>query len=201
MHGVIEVNEPFKSISAVRPKRPNGHQQRKKARRGGHSIMWKRITANFDEAVKQFGANPAIAAPLTRLVFFEHLTKTQGMAGRRYADVVRKYERFHMAAGSRSAKSCNLEPARNTEDQELERIANRGKMREYEAAAKVAKREYKRAMRVLEQFADPITGRNFAKDALDNLCLADVEPPANYRASIAAVLTMMAQEFAVKEKR
>lgn len=163
--------------------------------------MWKRLTASFDDAVKKFAANPAIVAPLTRLVFFEHLTVTQGMAGRRYADIMRKFERFHMAAGSRSARSANLEPTRNVEDQELERIIRAFKLKEYEAAAKVAKREYKRLNKVLAPFADPISGRNYAKDKLDRLCLEDIEPESADRAGIGVVLTLIAKEFGVNEQR
>jgi hypothetical protein len=215
MHGAIQVNDQIKSVSAVK-KRPSGHQQRTKHRRGGENVRWKRVTEGFDaairelnhcapdkldELVKVIAAGKKITVPVTRLVYFGHLTVTQGMAARRYADIHRKFERFHMSAGSRSARSANLEPARNSEDQELERIINRGLLSEYEAAAKVAKREYKRVMKVLDGFRDPITGRNFAKDVLDNLCLSDVEPPSDTRASIGAVLSMIAKEFGIGEKR
>lgn len=198
--GAVTVNNPPKSISAQKPKREGGHARAKK-KRGGENVMWKRITANFDEAVRQFGANKAIATPLTRLVFFKHLSTTQGMAGRRYANIMRKFARFHMAVSGHSARSANLEPTRGVEDQELERIIRNFKLKEYEAAAKVAKREYNRLMKVLAKFADPITGRNYAKDQLDNLCLNDKEPEAADRASIAAVLSMIAKEFGVLEKR
>lgn len=200
MHGAIQVNEQIKSISAVKPPRPSGHQQRTK-KRGGENVLWKRVTANFDDAVKKFAANPAIGVPLTRLVFFKHLTVTQGMAGRRYADIVRNFERYHMAAGSRSAGSANLEPSRGGEDQELERHNNNGTMLDYLTEAKHAKRQYKRVMKVLDRYRDPVTGRNFAKDVLDNLCLTDIEPPAESRASIGVVLSEIAKEFGIGEKR
>lgn len=188
----------IKSISAVKPKREGGHSRAKK-KRGGWNVMWKRITENFDDAVRRAGADPRIAVPLTRLVLFHHLTTTQGMAGRRYADIIRKFERFHMASSARSARSANLEPARGVEDTELEQIHVNGNLKEYEAAAKVAKREYKRLMKVVDKFADPITGRNFARDQLDNLCIFDREPPSDARASIGAVLSMIAKEFGINE--
>jgi hypothetical protein len=134
-------------------------------------------------------------------VFFEHLTTTQGIAGRRYADIMRKFARFHMASGSYSARSANLEPVRGVEDQELERIIRAFKLKEYEAAAKVAKREHKRLMKVLDGFRDPTTGRNYAKDKLDRLCLQDIEPESADRAGIAVVLTLIAKEFGVNEQR
>lgn len=201
MHGAVQVNEQIKSISAVKPARPSGHQQRRKRLAGGRNVLWKRVTASFDDAVKKFAANPAIAAPLTRLVFFEHLTITQGMAGRRYADIMRAFERYHMAAGSRSARSANLEPVRKADDQELERRARDGSMEDYLAEAKYAGRQHKRLMKVLGRFADPITGRNYAKDQLDNLCLNDQEPESADRAGIAVVLSLIAKEFGVNEKR
>lgn len=199
MHGVAKVNDQLKPI-AVRPYRGSG-QQRAKKRRGGENVLWKRVTMNFDDAVKQFAANPAIATPLTRLVFFKHLTVTQGMAGRRYADVVRAFERYHMAAGSRTPRSANLEPSRGGEDQELQRHANNGSMEDYLAEAKYAKKQYKKLCKVLDRFVDPITGRNLARDMLDELCLRDIEPPSASRASIGAVLSMMAREFGIGEKR
>jgi len=201
MHGATLNDQlKIKSISAVKPSRGSG-QTRAKKRRGGENVLWKRVTANFDDAVKQFAANPAIAAPLTRLVFFKHLTVSQGMAGRRYANVVRDFEKYHMAAGSRTARSANLEPVRNSEDQTLERHANNGSMQDYLDKARYAKRQYKKLMKVLDRFADPITGRNYAKDALDNLCVLDQEPASADRAQIGVILSMIASEFAVKEKR
>lgn len=215
MHGAIQVNEQIKSVSAVK-KRPSGYAQRTKHRRGGENVRWKRVTEGFDAAIRELNhcapdkldelvkiiaAGKKITVPVTRLVYYGHLTVTQGMAARRYADIHRQFERFHMAAGSRSARSANLEPARNSEDQELERITNRGHLREYEAAAKVAKREHKRIMKVLDRYRDSVTGRNFAKDVLDNLCLTDIEPPSESRASIAIVLSEIAKEFGIGEKR
>jgi len=201
MHGA-SVNEQvkIKSISAAKPSRGSG-QTRAKKRRGGENVLWKRVTANFDDAVKVFAANPAIGVPLTRLVFFKHLTVSQGMAGRRYADIVRKFERYHMAAPARQARSANLQPSSKGEDQELERHANNGTMREYLDDARYAKRQYKKLMKVLDRFADPITGRNYAKDQLDNLCLLDQEPETADRAALGAILSIIADAFAVKEKR
>src|SRR4051812_28042387 len=134
MHGALQVNEQSKSISAVKT-RPSGYQQRRKKALRGRNVMWKRLTASFDDAVKQFAANPAIVAPLTRLVFFEHLTVTQGMAGRRYADIMRGFAKYHMESSGHSAKSANLEPVRGVKDQELARRAVNGTMEDYLAEA------------------------------------------------------------------
>lgn len=201
MHGAVQVNDHIKSISAQKPPRPSGHQQRRKKLAGGRNVLWKRLTASFDDAVKQFAANPAIVAPLTRLVFFEHLTTTQGMAGRRYADIMRDFAKYHMENGGHSAKSANLEPVRGVKDQELRRRVLDGSMKEYEADARYAKRQHKRLMKALGPFADPITGRNYAKDKLDRLCLQDIEPESADRAGIAAILTIIAKEFGVNEQR
>lgn len=201
MHGATVNEQPkIKSISAVKPSRGSG-QTRAKKRRGGENVLWKRVTANFDDAVKQFAANPAIGVPLTRLVFFRHLTVSQGMAGRRYADIVRAFGRYQMASDARTPRSANLEPSTKADDQTLARHANNGTMREYLADARYAKRQYQKLMKILDRFADPITGRNYAKDRLDNLCLLDQEPETADRAAIGAILSMIANEFAVKERR
>lgn len=197
--GAYAVADLPKSISAQKPKREGGHSRAKK-RRGPENVLWKRVTASFDDAVKRFAADPAIVAPLTRLVFFKHLTVRQGMAGRRYADVMRTYERFHVAGAQRSTRAQNLEPMRGA-DQEIERRIRNGTIAEYERDARHAKRDYKRMMKVLDRYADPVTGRNVAKDVLDNLCLSDAEPPAQWRSNLGVVLTAIADEFAVKEKR
>lgn len=193
MHGATQVTHPIKSISAVK-KRPSGYQQRKN-RRGGENVMWRRITDSFDADVKRFASNPAIAAPLTRLVLFNHLTKDQGRAGRRYAEVVRDYEKYFLPPLSRSARSAALEPVRKADDQEIQRHIVRGTIDEYEDKARAAKRKYQRAFKVLAGYADPITGRNYAKDTLDDLCLSDKEPPSEYRAQLGIVLTALAKAF------
>lgn len=193
MHGAMPVTEPIKNISAYK-KRPSGYQQRRN-RRGGENVMWRRITDSFDTDVKRFASNPAIAAPLTRLVLFNHLTKDQGKAGRRYAEVVRDFEKYFLPPISRTARSAALEPVRGGEDQEIQRHIVRGTMDEYELNARSAKRKYQRAMKVLDTFKDPITGRNIAKDTLDNLCLSDQEPPTEYRKSVGVVLTALAKLF------
>lgn len=198
--GATKVNEQIKSISAVPPKREGGHARAKK-KRGGENVLWKRVTANFDEAVKKFAASPEIATPLTRLVFFKHLTTKQGMAGRRYADIVSRFERYHVDKSSRAARSQSFEPVRGGEDQEIQRRILNGTISDYEADARMARRQYKRMQKVLERYADPISGRNVAKNLLDDLCLSQIEPPEQYRKNIGAVLEAIANEFAVKEKR
>lgn len=192
----------IKSISAAKPSRGSGQSRgRQAARRGSANVLWKRITASYDEEVRNFAKNPALVSPITRWVLFHHLTPSQGMAGRRYADVVKKFHRFTVPIQSTSAKSANLEPVRGAEDQELERHFWNGTLAEYEQEARHAKRQYKRLMKVLDRFRDPITGRNPAKDALDTLCISDIEPPAQLRKDIAVVLSAVAKEFGIGEKK
>lgn len=197
LQGATVTDQP-KSISAVKPKREGGHSRAKKRFRG-HNVMWKRITTAFDDDLKRLGANPAMVAPLSRWVLFNHLSKTQGGAGRRYADIIRNFEHYFVASGSRSPRSANLEPARGAEDQEIQRRIQNGTIADYERDARDAKSQYKRLMKVMARYADPITGRNLAKDSLDTLCLADTEPPTEYRPHIAIVLTAIAKEFGLGE--
>lgn len=199
MHGGIGVNTAIKSITAVKPPRPSGAQQRKK-RRGGFNVKWKRITAAYDEHLKQLGADPAMAAPLSRWGVYEILTPKQARAGRYYTTIMVRFARYCLPVGSRNVRSANLEPLR-AEDQEIEQRINNGTFDQYERDAERAKKEYRRCMRVLEKFADPVTGRNFAKDALDQLCLQEIEPPTAHRPQIAAVLNLIADAFGIKEGR
>jgi hypothetical protein len=198
MHGAISVSE-LKSISAVKPPRPSGAQQRRK-RRGGHNMIWKRIETSYEE-LKKFGADPAMVAPLTRWVVTDILTNVQGAAGQRYAQIVRKFERYHLSASSRTPRSAALEPSRGGADDELEKEIRKGTLGQFQADAKKAKRQYLRLMKVLARYADPLTGRNPAKDHLDTLCLADQEPPAAIRKDIAVVLSAIAKEFSIDGRR
>lgn len=188
------MSDPIKSISAVR-KQPSGAANRRTAakKRGGENVLWKRVTASFDDAVKKFAANPEIGSPVTRLVFFKHFTAEQGMAARRYATIMRKFERFHIE-GSRSARAQDYNRGSAGDDQELERHAFNGTLDQYEAEARQAKRHYKRLLKVIAPFQG-------AKEMLDQLCLLEIEPPAAHRASCAAVLSMIAKEFSVMDER
>jgi hypothetical protein len=209
------VSTPIKSVSAVKPRRLNGREIAKK-KRGGENVRWKRLTATFDDAMRELvrvppdkldaavalmAANQRIAAPVTRLVFFKHLTVTQGIAARRYASIVRNFERYHVANATRSARAQDIDKPRAGEDQEIQRHLNRGTIEDYEREAKKARKEYDRAQKVLTRYSDAITGRNEAKNVLDDLCLSDIEPPAQYRQNIAAVLQALADAFGVKERR
>lgn len=191
----VAVTEARNPISAQKPKRKGGQHYVRKARRGGHNVIWRRITAAFDDELKKFGANPAMVAPLSRWVLFEHLNRTQGAAGRYYADVMRNYSRFYMEKTARSPRSANLEPSTSGADQEIQRRILDGSIEDYEREARYAKQQYRRCMKVLGRFADPITGRNIAKDRIDTLCLADQEPPAQDRKDISIVLDALAKEF------
>lgn len=200
MHGVA-VTET-KSISAAKPSRGSGQtRQRRRGKRENANILWRRVTASYDEEVRNFAKNPALVSPITRWVLFQHLSPTQGMAARRYADIIREFRRFHTEDQSTSPRSANMEPVRGIKDQELERRALDGSMADYEDKAKYARKQYKRLMKVLARFADNVTGRNFAKEALDMLCVHDMEPPKQQRGDIGGVLTAIAKEFGVGEKR
>jgi hypothetical protein len=184
------------NISAKKT-RESGTQRAKKRFRG-HNVIWRRITAAFDEELRQFGANPAMVAPLSRWVLFGHLSKSQGAAGRYYAGVVKKFDRYCVPIHARTPRSPSLEPLR-AEDEELERRIRMGTLDQYEHDAKFAKSQYRRVMKILDAFADPITGRNLAKDALDQLCLSEEELPSSVRKDVGVVLTALAKEFGIGE--
>lgn len=190
------------SVAAIKAKGKEGPSTRAKKRRGGQNVMWRRITAAYDEELKRFGANPAMVAPVTRWVLFGHLTKTQGMAGRRYADIVRNFDKYHANAPRRDAKSADMQPTTNrASDTTIEKHIQNGTIEEYEDRAAYARRQYNRLMRLLAKYADPVTGRNLVKDYLDTLCLSDQEPPTEVRENLAAVLGVVAREFGLGEKK
>lgn len=213
--GAIKVNTPIKSISAAKPSRGSG-QTREKNKRGGHGVLWKRLTATLDAALAEAKKLPPdqidkavammatctkLSSPVSRAVFLGHLTPSQGMAARRYAGIVRQFERYHVVAALRTARAQNYQPVRKGEDQEIQRHIVRGTLPDYEREAKKAKKEYEKAMKVLARYADGTTGRNVAKNVIDDFCLSDLHPPQQYQQNVAAVLQAIADAFGVREKR
>jgi hypothetical protein len=180
------------SISAVKPKRESG-SSRMKRKRGGENVGWKRVVDNLDDLVRAVGSDPGMGTPVTRWVYFKHLTPTQGMAARRYADIMRRFDRFHTDTKSRTARAQNYALGSGGEDQELERRASDGTMDQYLADARKAKRHYNKLAKVIAPF-------HGAKEMLDNLCILEIEPPANHRASCAAVLSLVAKAFGIDEQ-
>jgi hypothetical protein len=213
--GADTVNSPIKSV-AVAKRRPNGRDYAKAKKNGGRNVLWKRLTATIDEALLEakllppdqidkavaiMAACTKLTSPVSRLVFMGHLTVTQGMAARRYAGIIAKFERYHVDGATRSARAQDIDRGRGGEDHEIERHLNNGTIDDYERRARRAKREYEKALTVLNRYRHEISGRNEAKNILDDLCLSDIEPPAQYRENVAAVLQGLASAFGVREKR
>jgi hypothetical protein len=182
------VNE-LKSISAVKPKRESG-SRRMKRKRGGENVGWHRIQRDWNDLVKMHGGGQIGGVALTRWIYFKHLTPVQGQAGLRYADIMRKFDRYHTDTKSRTARAQNYALDSGGEDQELERRASDGTMDQYLADARKAKRQYMKLHKVIAPF-------HGAKEMLDRLCILDIEPPSNHRASCATVLTLVAKEFGI----
>jgi hypothetical protein len=202
MHGAAPLHD-VKSISAVK-KRPSGHARAKAKHRGGWNVIWKRIELAWEQDLKnwkKFGTNPSMVAPLSRWVIFTHISSRQARAGRGYAAIVRAFERYTLPSSARTPQSANWEPSPRGGDQEIERHINNGTLREYESDADGAKKAYRKSMKVLERYADPITGRNLAKDMLDTLCLQEQEIPDAYRKDIGIVLSALADAYFGKEER
>jgi hypothetical protein len=214
--GAVKLSTPIKSVSAVKPRRMNGRDYAAKNKRGGHEVLWKRLTSTLDAAMAEAKKLPPdkidkaveiiascskLTSPVSQAVFMGHLTVTQGMAARRYAQIVGAFERYHVLNATRSARAQDIDKARGGEDHEIERHLNRGTINDYEREAKKAKREYERAHKILDRFRHVDTGRNEAKNILDDFCLSDIWPPQQYQQNVAAVLQAIANEFGIKEKR
>lgn len=213
--GALKLTTPIKGISAVKARRLNGREIAAK-RRGGHDVLWKRLTSTIDEAMAEakklpphqidkaiaiMAAGAKLTSPISRAVFMGHLTVTQGMAARRYADIVRKFERYHIDRASRSPRAQDVDRGRGGADDEIERHMQAGTINDYEREAQKARKQYERAMKVLDRYCIPDTGRNEAKNVLDDFCLSDVTPPQQYQQNVAAVLQALALAFGIKETR
>lgn len=178
-------------------KRPSKPSESQRPARGRENVQWKRIKelsmqGQLDHALT---VTKESASVIARWLLFKHLTPLEAEAARRYAFIMGRFDRF-FTEGRRTAKSPSYERAYG-EDQELERRALEGTIGVMEVSAKKARRNYERLQKYLANFRDPVTGRNQMKEALDQLCCEDIEPPAEYRKDIAAALRLIAHEFGV----
>ena len=185
--GTINVNEPIKSISAVK-KYPRAKTKRNLAKARGRQ-MWKTIQNQGDDLVKLGIINKESQSALSRMRLMTHLTDLEYQAGRRYAMIVGRFERF-CTDTRRNAKSQSYERGYG-EDQTLERHFWNGTLGDYENEARDAKKEYAKLIKILDPYG------SVAKSLLDDLCCSDIEPPPNTRDNVAVVLRMVAKGFGV----
>jgi hypothetical protein len=183
-NGAITVNAAIKSVSAVK-KYP-----RAKPKRGGETVIWHRYKSLDEEALAAYKISRELVSAIGRLMVHNHLTPLQAEAARRVAYIMARFEKYHVE-GRRTARSPSFERAFGS-DQELERLANEvDGIKEYEKRAKKARKDYEKLMKVLAPYGSQ------AKAVLDDLCCSDIEPPAQYRANIALVLSKVAKAFDV----
>jgi hypothetical protein len=176
----------LKSVSAVK-KYPRAHKGR-----GGENVQWHRIKSLDASVLDAAKISRDAASVLGRLLLFKHLTPLQAEAGRRYAYIVARFEKYSIE-GRRTTKSPAYERAYGS-DQELERLSNiPDGIAEYEKRAKNARRDYDKLMKELNRFPG-------AKGVLDDLCCSDIEPPAEWRDNVATVLSVVAKRFGVSVK-
>lgn len=184
------VNEQIKSVSAI--KRYPRAQTKKNHQKARGRRIWKTIQNQGDDMVKLGIISKESQSALNRLRLMTHFTDLEYQAGRRYALIVGRFERF-CTDTRRNAKSPSYERGYG-EDQELERHATFGTTADYEDAARDAKKEYEKLMKVIAPYGAQ------AKSLLDDLCCSDIEPPADYRSNLAVVLRMVAAGFGVTER-
>lgn len=183
------VNQEIKSVSAVK-RYPRARTKQNHAKARGRQI-WKAIQHHGDDLVRLGIIAKESQSALSRMRLMTHLSGMEYEAGRRYALIIGRFERF-CTDTRRNAKSPSYERGFGT-DQELERHAMAGTTADYEDAAKDAKKEYRRLMKVLEPYGSQ------AKSLLDDLCCSDIEPPSTARENLAVVLRMVAKAFGVTE--
>lgn len=184
------VTEPIKSVSAVK-KYPRAATSKDNARARGRRI-WKDLADHGDDMVRLGQITKETRSVITRFVLFGHLTQIEGEAAKRYAYIVARFEKYCIPT-KRDAKSPSYEKAFGS-DQELERRERNGTMADYEDAAKDARRQYNKLIKVLGAYGSQ------TKSVLDDFCLSDVEPATEFRPNLAIVLRVVAKAFGVTAK-
>jgi hypothetical protein len=189
---MLQVNEgAIVPSNAVYKKRSRDRQ-----RRGAVGLKWRRVKDNIDVLVDRAGANPEMGSEISRAVLFETLTRGEGMAARRYGEIVGAYERFwNVDQMKRSAASPSYMRGARGEDNELERRIAMGTIAEYERMSKRAKKRYERLQKVIAPYVHiegMVTG---ARGWLDDLCCNDIPVPSAVMPSLAKVLRQIGIEF------
>lgn len=186
------MNQPGapKGISAVKT------HQRKRAR-GDENVIWKRVQTMDADLLKAKGISRELVGVIGRWLLFKHLSPFEAEAARRYAYIMSRFDKYH-TEGRRSARSQSYERAFGA-DQELERRHIEGTTDTYEKSARRARKQYDKLQKLLLHYRD-ITGRNLMKDALDQMCCEDIEPPSEYRSDMAAALNHIGHKFGVEVK-
>lgn len=165
--------------------------RRRRPRKKGENVIWRRIKDNIDDLVVRVGTNPEIASVVSRLVLYGHLTKEEGAVATFYTDKMNRYAR--LVTGARhSVAAQDINSSRGGVDVIALNEAN-GTIADYEKRAKSAKRQHDRIEKVLQPYMH-------GRDVLDDLCLNDNEiNPAHYP-SIKAMLALIAAEFGMDIK-
>lgn len=183
--GVNTLSE-VKSVSAVK-KYPRAHKGR-----GGENVQWQRMKSLDASVLDAAKISRDAVSALGRLLLFKHLTPLQAEAGRRYAYIIARFEKYSVE-GRRTTKSPAYERAYGS-DQELERLGNvPDGIEQYEKRAKAARKDYDKLVKELNRFPG-------AKNVLDDLCCSDIEPPADWRGNVGTVLSVVAKRFGVTVK-
>lgn len=166
--------------------------------KGGRNpgLQWRRIRDNFDDLVNQTSVNPEIGSEISRLVLFGQLSKGEGMAARRYGEIVGAYERFwNVDRINRTARSPSWSRGFGGEDNEIERRTVNGTISDYERAAKRAKKKYERLQKVIAPFTHFHGMQTQARGVLDDLCCGDIPVPGHLLPDVAKVLQLVGIEF------
>lgn len=172
------------------PKSVSAQYQRPRQRqRKGENVEYKRLQSLDAEVLKAKGISREVVSVIGRWLVFGHLTPFESEAARRYAYIMARFDKY-FTEGRRTAKSPSYERAFGN-DQELERRAFDGSLPAYERSAKKARKHYDKLQSILLPYGSPL------KDGLDQMCCSDIEPPAEYREQIAAVLRIVGQKFGV----
>lgn len=164
--------------------------ERRKPRRKGENVIWRRIKDNIDDLVIKTGTNPAIASVVSRLVLFGHLTVEEGEVARFYGERMRRYARF-FGELPHTVRAQDINASRGGIDEIALHTAG-GSLREYEKRARQAKKQHDRIEKVLQPF---LHGR----DVLDDLCMNDSEINASHYPVVRQMLALVAVEFGLKQ--
>src|ERR1700730_2210891 len=181
--------------SGVSPvhRHPSGAKKRAgpTPRAANPGTVWRRIKDNWRD-MEKIGMNPDLGSEIARLYLFGVLTEAEASAGRLYAEICGRFQRYHGLTRA-SAASPAYERGYGRED-EVERNIRTGTILAYERRAKAAKKAWSKLQRA-------IPNAPAAFDLLNRVCVLNEHAAERDHAALKLLLRKVSDAFGLGGRR
>ena len=181
-------------------------RNKKEPRFEGYRTMWRRIRDNPNSwsNIQKLGANESLGSQLGLLYAEREITERLADAGRYFAMLAGKYDRYH-SVSKRVLGSPAYENGYGGRTDEVARAERAGTLAEYERKAKKIKRHWRRACEVLgndmpdDEFVIKANYQRRLFDLMEAVCIRDEHCPFQDIPAFRSGLEMLARKFGFTE--